>query len=289
MFSKFCWLAGREKDHSTTKKISQRRFIAAHRPTYIMENTLTSKPSTRPEEINKLLEGLDRYNVDNLSLFQSYVATQCSSGTFDIEANLALLKLYQFNTEIQRDEDTVINILVKGLVRFWAPDFMLALHLLPAYVGEVVKPQQSSTESAEASSEGAYLDNFSENVQKLLGLFRLLDASKYTEFWSTFESDDSYADLVADVSDFETALRKSIAQTVEISARKLPVSVLQEWSNLSGNRFQEWVTKTLGWSIEGSTVVIPANKENEAKPVVTSETVVFEQLGRLIKRAYEVK
>lgn len=263
-----------------------------------MENTLTSKPSTRPEEINRLLEGLDRYNVDNLSLFQSYVATQCNDGTFDIEANLALLKLYQFNTEISRDEDTVLNILAKGLVRFWAPDFMLALHLLPAYVGEVVKQSNADKKSKNTDkssspdangNEEVYLDGFAENVQKLLGLFRLLDASKYSEFWSTFESDDSYADLVADVTDFETALRKSIAQTVEISARKLPVTVLEEWSNLSGNRFQEWITKTLGWTIEGSTVIIPPNKENEVKPVVTSETVVFEQLSRLIKRAYEVK
>lgn len=270
-----------------------------------MENTLTAKPATRPADINTLLEGLDRYNVDNLSLFQAYVAAQCQDGTFDIEANLALLKLYQFNTEISRDEDTVLNILVKGLVRFWAPDFMLALHLLPAYVGEVVKQsytdkktttkntsntndKSSSAADAEENEEG-YLDGFAENVQKLLGLFRLLDASRYSEFWSTFESDDSYADLVADVSDFETALRHSIAQTVEISARKVPVTVLEEWSNLSGNRFQEWVTKSLGWSIDGQTVVIPANKENEAKPVVTSETLRFEQLGRLIKRAYEVK
>lgn len=272
-----------------------------------MENTLTSKPSTRPDDINTLLEGLDRYNVDNLSLFQAYVATQCQNGTFDIEANLALLKLYQFNTEISRDEDTVLNILVKGLVRFWAPDFMLALHLLPPYVGEVVRQSsndkktnnKSINDTNDKSSsnandgaediEGGYLDGFAENVQKLLGLFRLLDASKYSEFWSTFESDDSYADLVADVTDFESALRKSIAQTVEISARKMPVAVLEEWSNLSGNRFQEWVTKSLGWSIDGTTVVIPGNKENEAKPVVTSETLRFEQLSKLIKRAYEVK
>lgn len=282
-----------------------------------MDNTLTSKPSSRPADINTLLEGLDRYNVENLSLLQAYVAQQCQEGTFDIEANLALLKLYQFNTEITRDEDTVLNILVKGLVRFWAPDFMLALHLLPAYVGEVVKTGASagdkksggkSSSAGEKSSNGAaaagaaagaaadaedseegYLDGFAENVQKLLGLFRLLDASRYSEFWSTFESDDSYADLVADVSDFESALRKSIAQTVEISARKLPVVVLEEWANLSGNRFQEWVTKTLGWTIEDKTVVIPANKENEAKPVVASETLKFEQLSKLIKRAYEVK
>lgn len=275
-----------------------------------MDNTLTSKPSTRPADINNLLEGLDRYNVENLSLLQAYVAQQCQEGTFDIEANLALLKLYQFNTEITRDEDTVLNILVKGLVRFWAPDFMLALHLLPAYVGEVVKTgangdkKSGKSSSGEKSSNGAaagaaagdaedseegYLDGFAENVQKLLGLFRLLDASRYSEFWSTFESDDSYADLVADVSDFESALRRSIAQTVEISARKMPVVVLEEWANLSGNRFQEWVTKTLGWTIEDKTVVIPANKENEAKPVVASETLKFEQLSKLIKRAYEVK
>lgn len=255
-----------------------------------MENTLTSKPATRPENINAILEGLGRYNVQNLELFHNYVATQCKEGTFDIEANLALLKLYQFNTEIPRDEETVINILVKGVVRFWSSDFMLALHLLPAYVGEVVKSTGSKKEGAKNEEEAdRYLDSFAENVNKLLNLFKLLDASKFGEFWTLFESDDSYADLVADVADFETALRKSISQTVEISARRVPVSVLEEWVNLSGNKFQEWVTKTIGWTIEGTSVVIPANKENEAKPVVANEALHFEQLGSLIKRAYEVK
>ncbi|KAF5097334.1 hypothetical protein D0Z03_001438 [Geotrichum reessii] len=257
-----------------------------------MENTLTSKPATRPENINAILEGLGRYNVQNLELFHSYVATQCKEGTFDIEANLALLKLYQFNTEIPRDEETVINILVKGLVRFWSSDFMLALHLLPAYVGEVVKSTTGNKKAEGVKSEEEperYLDTFAENVNKLLGLFKLLDASKFAEFWTLFESDDSYADLVADVTDFETALRKSISQTVEISARRVPVAVLEEWVNLSGNKFQEWVTKTIGWTIEDASVVIPANKENEAKPVVANETLHFEQLGSLIKRAYEVK
>lgn len=249
-----------------------------------MEHTLTAKISTRPDDINTLLEGLERYDVSHLATFQNYVATQCKDGTFDIEANLALLKLYQFNIDIQRDDDTVLNILVKGLVRFWSSDFMLAFHLLPPYVGEVVKLK---------NDEDGFLDQFSENAHKLLELYKLLDGSKYSEFWTLFESDDAYADLVADVVDFKDAIRKSIAQTIQISARAISVKVLEDWVNLTGSDFETWITKELGfgWEIDTKSgiVTIPANKENESKPVVSSETLHFDQLGYLIKRAYEGK
>jgi len=47
----------------------------------------------RPEHIDAILNGLDRYNPETTSVFQDYVALQCESQTYDCYANLALLKL----------------------------------------------------------------------------------------------------------------------------------------------------------------------------------------------------
>lgn len=309
-----------------------------------MENTLTIKPSSRPEAISELLRGLDRFDAAKLPVFQEYVKQQCNDGSFDIEANLALLKLYQMNPQAIPDEDTILAILSKGLVRFYAPDFTLALHLLPCHVlGDVSSispgkdekkaaapatanntaaavlaannsssqsqpeqqstPQSSSTqpESADSSSSAAATatdptigtDNLSESIQRLCTLYALLDSAKFAEFWSMYEDDDAYADAVCNVTDFEDSLRLSIAKAVELSSRKFPATVLQEWTNISGNKFNDWVVKTLGWSFENDAskdiVVIPSNKDNEIKTVVTNEAVHFEQLGRLIKRGFEIK
>ena len=47
----------------------------------------------RPENIDAILNGLDRYNPETTAIFQEYVAQQCENQTFDSYANLALLKL----------------------------------------------------------------------------------------------------------------------------------------------------------------------------------------------------
>jgi translation initiation factor 3 subunit K len=48
----------------------------------------------RPEHIDQILNGLDRYNPETTGVFQDYVMQQCENQTYDAYANLALLKLY---------------------------------------------------------------------------------------------------------------------------------------------------------------------------------------------------
>ena len=47
----------------------------------------------RPEHIEAILNGLDRYNPETTTIFQDYVTQQCEDRTYDCYANLALLKL----------------------------------------------------------------------------------------------------------------------------------------------------------------------------------------------------
>ena len=47
----------------------------------------------RPEHIDTILNGLDRYNPETTTVFQDYVTQQCEDRTYDCYANLALLKL----------------------------------------------------------------------------------------------------------------------------------------------------------------------------------------------------
>ncbi len=47
----------------------------------------------RPEHIEAILNGLDRYNPETTAIFQDYVQQQCDEKTYDSYANLALLKL----------------------------------------------------------------------------------------------------------------------------------------------------------------------------------------------------
>ncbi|KAF6235570.1 hypothetical protein HO173_006253 [Letharia columbiana] len=196
----------------------------------------------RPEHIEAILNGLDRYNPETTTIFQDYVTQQCEDRTYDCYANLALLKLYQFNPHLTRDEP-VTNILVKALT--------------------------------------------------LARLNARLERCAYRDFWDLLDSDDLYADLVADVNGFEELMRVRIAVTVGQGCRAVERPVAEGWLNLRGQDFEAFVREICGWGVDdgggggGGRVVVPVNKENEAKGTVVREEVRFEQFGRVVRRAYE--
>ncbi|KAF2661483.1 ARM repeat-containing protein [Lophiostoma macrostomum CBS 122681] len=232
----------------------------------------------RPEHIDQILNGLDRYNPETTTVFQDYVMQQCENQTYDSYANLALLKLYQFNPHLSRDE-TVTNILVKALIVFPGPDFSLCISLLPPHV---LAPLSSSSHTPAAGDAP-----LSEAVQKLNELNNLLGGADYAAFWNELDSDDLYADLIADVSGFEELMRVRIAVTVSQAIREVDRSILESWLNLQGKEFEHFVGSVCGWNVDGAKIKVPLNKENEAKGTVVRENVKFDQFARVIKRAYE--
>lgn len=50
-------------------------------------------PASRPEHIEQLISGVDRYNPQNLDVLHDYLAQQLDDGSYDLLANLAILKL----------------------------------------------------------------------------------------------------------------------------------------------------------------------------------------------------
>jgi len=233
----------------------------------------------RPEHIDNILNGLDRYNPETTEIFQRYVMDQCENQTYDCYANLALLKLYQFNPHLTRDE-TITNILCKALTVFPSPDFSLCLSLLPPHTLAATSTTSHSTPAAGDAP-------LTEMVQKLNVLNNYLSSADYSNFWSTLDGDDLYADLTADVVGFEELMRIQIAVEVGKCVREISRAVLEDWLNIKGGEFDNFMSKVCGWDVEGSTVKVPLNKENEAKGTVVRENVKFDQFSRLIKRAYE--
>ncbi|KXL49872.1 hypothetical protein M433DRAFT_139195 [Acidomyces richmondensis BFW] len=237
----------------------------------------------RPEHIDHILNGLDRYNPETTAVFQEYVAQQCENQSYDCYANLALMKLYQFNPHLIRDETTT-NILVKALTVFPSPDFSLCLSLLPSHILAQTR-QAANTGAAPPPSAGS----LPEAVQHLSVLHFHLNNARYAAFWETFEGDDLYADLVADVQGFEEIMRVRIAVVVSQCMQEVQREVLEEWLNLTGAKFENFIKEVCGWKVEddGKMVKIPLNKDNEARSTTVRENVKFEQFGRMVKRAFE--
>lgn len=176
------------------------------------------------------------------------------------------------------------NVLVKALTVFPSPAFSLCLALLPAYTQPFPKN--------EAEAQAAQTSDFVESVQKLARLSSLLESAQYTQFWSTLNSDDLYADLVADVAGFEELVRIRIAVEVGKAFREINAEVLEQWLDVRNREaLEKFVTEVCTWEVEksGSSTVIkvPTNKENEARSEVKSERVGVDMFGRVIRRGFE--
>ncbi|ODH39577.1 hypothetical protein ACO22_01819 [Paracoccidioides brasiliensis] len=296
------------------------------------------KCKTRPQHIEAILNGLERYNPETTTIFQDYVVQQCEDRTFDAYANLALLKLhfyliqylvidlrirnylkrywsspdlsvfvpiyestanvwmpiighhlcsYQFNPHLLHTETTT-NILAKALTVFPSPAFSLSLALLPAHT----QPFASS----KTSSLPMQTSDFVESVQKLSRLNTLLESAQYPHFWSTLNSDDLYADLVADVSGFEELVRVRIAVEVGKAFREISADILAQWLDLHGlESLEKFVVDVCGWELDKSagpdlkSIVarVPRNKENEARGEIKGEKVCIEMFGRVLRRGFE--
>lgn len=72
-------------------------------------------------------------------------------------------------------------------------------------------------------------------------------------------------------------MRVRIAATVGQSCREVERKVLEGWLRLSGEDFERFVDDICGWGIDGANVLVPPNKENEAKGTVVRENVQFDR------------
>jgi len=179
-------------------------------------------------------------------------------------ANLAILKLYQFNPHLVNDV-VITNILVKALTAIPNPDFNLCLYLL---------------------QEGSLSED---NVSKLVLLQQLLEEARYQEFWEVYEKDDIYKDLTIEAVGFDTAIRKVILTAVCMAYQTISVDLLRTYLNYKkdDNKFEPFV-QSQGLTIKDDVVIINTNYDNEAKPTVIRENIKFEQLTKVIGYSNEL-
>lgn len=114
---------------------------------------------TRKADISPMLRGIERYNPENLTRLELYVEEQAAENHYDLEANLAILKLYQFNPHCFR-ADVVVNILLKALTNLPHTDFVICKCLIDMQLAEE-----------------------SEALREMLVLHNLLETCHFREFW----------------------------------------------------------------------------------------------------------
>ncbi|KAJ2497407.1 hypothetical protein GGH96_005121 [Coemansia sp. RSA 1972] len=226
------------------------------------------RPTTRPEEIQQLLTGVERYNPQKIGLLEDYVSHQCANPdpttNHDLMANLALLKMYQFNPTML-DLDVVRRILAKALVSSSQGDFNLCLYLL---------------------SDDICMDT---SIAKLLVLRDYLERAQFDSFWKEMYGDDEEEEesAVDGIAGFDNGLRKLILAEITSTYQTIEARLIGTMVNLDEEAVLR-LAKEHGWSVQEGVVSLPLKAENEAKTTVISESVKFEQLTKILSAANDI-
>ncbi|WWD18418.1 eukaryotic translation initiation factor 3 subunit K [Kwoniella shandongensis] len=233
-------------------------------------------PETRAEVIHELIHGVDRYNPTNLPLMEEYLASQVKEGHYDLLANLAILKLYQFNPQ-HSNPDVIINILLKSLAAtVHGPDFNLSLGVLREPLA-ILHDIESDDESLVVVMP--YLQN----------LHELSRTCQFTKFWAEFNGDSEAANIIRTryISQFASyidSLRLIFSTSAASCFSRISLTQLSRWLDLPTDKVGEWA-RQVGWSVEGETAIIPKNGDNDVKAGVVKENVQLNQLTKLVASA----
>ncbi|NXS37738.1 EIF3K factor, partial [Pomatostomus ruficeps] len=155
-----------------------------------------------------------RYNPENLATLERYVETQAKENAYDLEANLAVLKLYQFNPAFFQTGVTA-QILLKALTNLPHTDFTLCkcmidqAHILGSGSGGF------SGFSSGGTSCPRFCPQFSLDVpapqqeerpiRQILYLGELLETCHFQSFWQAL---DENMELLEGITGFEDSVRK---------------------------------------------------------------------------------
>ncbi|CAH9077081.1 unnamed protein product [Cuscuta europaea] len=219
------------------------------------------QPSTLSYTVEQLLI-VNPYNPDILPDLENYVNEQVSSKTYNLDANLCLLRLYQFEPE-RMSTQIVARILVKALMAMPAPDFSLCLFLIPERV------------------------QMEEQFKTLIVLSHYLETSRFHQFWDEASKSRHILDVVPG---FEQAIQMYAIHVLSLSYQKVPRTVLAEAINMEGpslDKFLEHQVSKNGWVIEkdqsrSQLITLPKNEFNcPSLKKITTEAVPLEHVTRI--------
>lgn len=199
----------------------------------------------------------ERYNPDVLPQLEAYVEAQCSENTYDLDGNLAVLKLYQFHPD-KANVAVVSKILLKALMKLPDTDFITCAYLIPERVQEV------------------------ELITSIASLASQLETCSFRQFWTALKPLRAEQTL-PELPGFDAAVREFVCSTMSITYQAIPLAHLSESVALEGGELAAFV-QARGWHIEGDVVKLTLNDDNQAKPKKPDEglAIRFDQMTKIL-------
>ncbi|XP_044742823.1 eukaryotic translation initiation factor 3 subunit K [Chrysoperla carnea] len=205
------------------------------------------------QTIAHMLKGIERYNPENLETLEAYVEIQARENAYDLEANLAVLKLYQFNPH-KFNLKITIQILLKALTNFPHTDFILCKCLL--------NEKQLAQEP----------------INQIMYLGHILEQCEFQLFWTRVHS---MPELYSQITGFLDSIRKFVCHVVGITYQTVDrVHLTQLLGDVDDLTLKHWVNK-YGWKEENGLIFI-ANQDEIIKTKNISEKIDFDSVAAIM-------
>lgn len=207
------------------------------------------------------LTGAAKYSPDRLEDLQNHVAKQASEGTYDRDANLALLRAYNFEPDLVHGE-TLAKALLLALMRLPDADFLLLRYLIP------IKVQENALISA------------------VISLDEKLETFQFMQFW---QEADQLRDVLKPVAGFQEAVRRFILQSLTTTFHHLQKNTLAQSLRLDGSALDELIEKKVaeeGWHVTTDGVVsLPKKPRQDTQQQQSNAHNQIEKLVPVLKLA----
>ncbi|KAI4483575.1 eukaryotic translation initiation factor 3 subunit K isoform X1 [Polistes fuscatus] len=201
-----------------------------------------------------MLKGIERYNPDNLTTLEKYVEIQSRENVYDLEPNLAVLKLYQLNPN-RFNMDITCQILLKALTNLPHTDFVLCKCLLNESIMQE-KP-----------------------INQIMYLGDILEQCDFEQFWDQVLL---MSDLCDRIVGFQDSIRKFVCHVVGITFQTIDKGLLvQLLGGVDDNTLKHWVKK-YGWKDESKSIIFIANQDENIKTKNITEKIDFENVAGLM-------
>ncbi|KAJ8896741.1 hypothetical protein PR048_002086 [Dryococelus australis] len=200
------------------------------------------------QTVASMLKGIERYNPENLPTLERYVEIQSRENAYDLEANLAVLKLYQFDPQTYNLEITC-QILLKALTNFPHTDFVLCKCLL-------IEKQLVQRP-----------------IDHIIYLADILERCDFQQFWDRVHA---MSDLCSHISGFHDSIRKFVCHVVGITFQTVNRHLLaQLLGGVDDMTLRQWVNK-YGWREQENNMIFIANQDENIKTKFITEKIDFE-------------
>ncbi|KAK2576052.1 hypothetical protein KPH14_007393 [Odynerus spinipes] len=201
-----------------------------------------------------MLKGIERYNPDNLTTLEKYVEIQSRENAYDLEANLAVLKLYQLNPH-RFNMDITCQILLKALTNLPHTDFVLCKCLLNESIMQE-KP-----------------------INQIMYLGDILEQCDFQQFWDQVLL---MSDLCDRIVGFQDSIRKFVCHVVGITFQTVDKRLLiQLLGRVDDTTLEHWVNK-YGWKNQSESIIFIANQDENIKTKNITEKIDFENVAGLM-------